>query len=247
MEHKDSLLVVDDEPELVEILVEYFSGQGFHVRGAGDAAQARAVLAAEPFQLAILDIRMPGEDGLSLARWIRESHKGMGIVMLTTAADVVDRIVGLEMGADDYLPKPFEPRELLARVKSVLRRLGEKAAGELSGGALSSKAAHIPGRFRFGRCELDLAGRALLDEEGRAIPLTAMEFDLLKVFAENAGRVLNRDQLMELAHHRGWDVFDRSIDLRIMRLRRKIEPDPEKPEVIKTVRGVGYMYVPAGS
>ncbi len=242
MAHKDSLLVVDDEPELVEILVEYFTGQGFDVRSAGDAARARAVLAEDAPQLAILDIRMPGEDGLSLARWIREHHKGMGIVMLTTAADVVDRIVGLEMGADDYVPKPFEPRELLARVKSVLRRLAEKTAAESSG-----RAPPVPGRYRFGRCELDLAGRALLDEAGRAIPLTAMEFDLLKVFAENAGRVLNRDQLMELAHHRGWEVFDRSIDLRIMRLRRKIEPDPEKPEVIKTVRGVGYMYVPAES
>lgn len=237
MAQNGSLLVVDDEPELAEILVEYFSGQGFAVTSAGDALQARAAFAAAIPDLAILDIRMPGEDGLSLARWVREHHKGVGIVMLTTAADVVDRIVGLEMGADDYVPKPFEPRELLARVKSVLRRLAERAA--------AGPQAPEPGRVRFGRCELDLAGRKLLDADGQAIPLTAMEFDLLKVFAESPGRVLNRDQLMELAHHRGWEVFDRSIDLRIMRLRRKIEPDPEKPEVIKTVRGVGYMYVPA--
>jgi len=237
MDEKESLLVVDDESELVEILVEYFSGQGFSVRSAGNAAQARAAIEAEAPRLAILDIRMPGEDGLSLARWIREHHKGVGIIMLTTAADVVDRIIGLELGADDYVPKPFELRELLARVKSVSRRLAD------SGG---QPAAPGPGHFRFGRCELDLAARTLTDAEGKAIPLTAMEFDLLKVFTENVGRVLNRDQLMELAHHRGWEVFDRSIDLRIMRLRRKIEIDPEKPEVIKTVRGVGYMYMPAG-
>lgn len=237
MQSKNSLLVVDDEPELAEILVEYFSGQGFDVRSAGNAADARAAFDSAVPQLSILDVHMPGEDGLSLARWIRQQHSGVGIIMLTTAADVVDRIVGLEMGADDYIPKPFELREVLARAKSVLRRLSEKnPAPELT--------AAKPGRVRFGRCELDLDTRVLLDEQGESTALTAMEFDLLKVFAANAGRVLNRDQLMELAHHKGWDVFDRSIDLRIMRLRRKIEPDPEKPEVIKTVRGVGYMFVP---
>lgn len=238
MDAKDSLLVVDDEPELVEILVEYFSGQGFDVLSAGNANQARSLLESAAPKLAILDIRMPGEDGLSLARWIRETHKEMGIIMLTTAADVVDRIVGLEMGADDYVPKPFELRELLARVKSVLRRLAERQTA-----AASATASPVPGRFRFGLCELDMGTRTLYDQHNQPIPLTAMEFDLLKVFAENAGRVLNRDQLMELAHHRGWEVFDRSIDLRIMRLRRKIEPDPDKPEVIKTIRGVGYMFV----
>jgi len=238
MEPRDSLLVVDDEPEIVDILVEYFSGQGFAVLSAGNAAQARAVLETASPRLAILDIRMPGEDGLSLARWIRETRKEMGIIMLTTAADVVDRIIGLEMGADDYVPKPFELRELLARVKSVLRRLAERHTA-----GTPATAPRAPGRFLFGLCELDLATRTLLNKDGKTVPLTAMEFDLLKVFAENAGRVLNRDQLMELAHHRGWEVFDRSIDLRIMRLRRKIEPDPEKPEVIKTIRGVGYMYV----
>lgn len=240
MRQKDTLLVVDDEPELAEILVEYFSGQGFDVRSAGNATEARAALNVAVPQLAILDIRMPGEDGLSLARWIKQQHSATGIIMLTTAADVVDRIVGLEMGADDYMPKPFELRELLARVKSVLRRLAEK-------NPLPEAPASKSERVRFGRCELDLEARMLLDAQGESTALTAMEFDLLKVFAANAGRVLNRDQLMELAHHKGWDVYDRSIDLRIMRLRRKIEPDPEKPEVIKTVRGVGYMFVPEAS
>ncbi|MFT3929155.1 MAG: response regulator [Spongiibacteraceae bacterium] len=236
MPSKPSLLVVDDEPELVAILVEYFCGQGFEVRSAGNAVAARAAFDSALPQLCILDIHMPGEDGLSLARWIRQQHGSVGIIMLTTAADVVDRIVGLEMGADDYVSKPFELRELLARAKSVMRRLTEKNPAPQTDQAK-------PGRIRFGRCELDLEMRVLLDEQGDSTALTAMEFDLLKVFAANAGRVLNRDQLMELAHHKGWDVFDRSIDLRIMRLRRKIEPDPEKPEVIKTVRGVGYMFI----
>jgi two-component system phosphate regulon response regulator OmpR len=232
MHNTANLLVVDDESELCEILAEYFSDQGFAVRTAESAEEARAAIDQQVPDLSILDIRMPGEDGLSLARWIREQHKRVGIIMLTTAADVVDRVVGLEMGADDYVPKPFDLRELLARVKSVLRRRSEEE--------------QVPareGRIRFGTCELDLAMRKLYDSEGHEQPLTAMELDLLKVFVERPNRALNRDQLMELAHNKDWGVFDRSIDLRIMRLRRKIEPDPEKPEVIKTVRGVGYMYV----
>jgi two-component system, OmpR family, phosphate regulon response regulator OmpR len=232
MSQTENLLVVDDELELCEILAEYFTGQGFAVHTAGGTAQARETFAKQIPDLAILDIRMPGEDGLSLARWIREQHKGVGIIMLTTAADVVDRIVGLEMGADDYLPKPFDMRELLARVKSVLRRRSEQ----------TQPPTH-EGRIRFGTCELDLAMRKLYASDGQEKPLTAMEFDLLKVFIEHPNRALNRDQIMELAHSRDWEVFDRSIDLRIMRLRRKIERDPEKPEVIKTVRGVGYLYV----
>ncbi|HEU0202114.1 MAG TPA: response regulator [Burkholderiaceae bacterium] len=231
MNTETRLLVVDDEPELVEILQEYLTGHGFAVSSAANAAQARARIATQLPDLAVLDIRMPGEDGLSLARWIREQHPQVGIVMLTTAADVVDRVIGLEMGADDYLGKPFELRELLARVKSVLRRRTAPVEPP------------VPGLAKFGRCTLDLNARKLLDANGKELPLTAMEFDLLRVLADHPNRVLNRDELMELAHRRGWEVFDRSIDLRIMRLRRKIEPDPEKPEVIKTIRGVGYMYV----
>lgn len=232
MNTETRLLVVDDEPELIEILQEYFTSQGFAVTTAANAAQARARFAPRPPELAVLDIRMPGEDGLSLARWIREQHPQVGIVMLTTAADVVDRVIGLEMGADDYLGKPFELRELLARVKSVLRRRTAPPA-----------APPAPGLVRFGRCTLDRNARKLIDADGKEMPLTAMEFDLLRVLADHPNRVLNRDELMDLAHRRGWEVFDRSIDLRIMRLRRKIEADPEKPEVIKTIRGVGYMYV----
>jgi two-component system phosphate regulon response regulator OmpR len=232
MSQTATLLVVDDEPEICEILDEYFTGQGFVLDSACDAVAARTVFDRQVPDLAILDIRMPGEDGLSLARWIRDQHPGVGIIMLTTAADVIDRVVGLEMGADDYVPKPFDLRELLARVKSVLRRRSETA-----------QPAGPAGRVPFGICELDLGMHKLYDPDGTEMPVTAMEFDLLRVFTENPNRALSRDQIMELAHHRDWDVFDRSIDLRIMRLRRKIERNPEKPEVIKTVRGVGYMYV----
>lgn len=227
-----SLLVVDDEPEICEILVEYFSNQGYDIRSASDSARAREVFSDNAPDLAILDIRMPGEDGLSLARWIRDEHSDVCIIMLTTAADVVDRIVGLEIGADDYVPKPFDPRELLARVKSVLRRRSPV-----------SRTTGATGRVPIGTCEIDLGMHKLFNAGGEELPLTAMEFDLLRVFIENPNRALNRDQIMELAHHRDWDVFDRSIDLRIMRLRRKVERNPEKPDVIKTVRGVGYMYV----
>jgi DNA-binding response OmpR family regulator len=234
------VLVVDDESELVEILAEYFTELGYTVSGANSASAAREVFAVNVPDLAILDLRMPGEDGLSLARWIREQHRRVGIIMLTTAAEAIDRIVGLEMGADDYLPKPFELRELQARVKAVLRRLQEVAAAP-SSQEIESRGANE--KVRFGTCELDLAAHKLFNERNEEVPVTSMEFDLLSVFAQSPNRVLNRDQLMELAHNRGWDVFDRSIDLRIMRLRRKIEPDPEKPQVIKTIRGVGYMYV----
>jgi DNA-binding response OmpR family regulator len=234
MSQAATLLVVDDEPEICEILAEYFTGQGYMVHSACDARAARDVFADRAPDLAILDVRMPGEDGLSLARWIRDRHMGTGIIMLTTAADVVDRVVGLEMGADDYVPKPFDLRELLARVKSVLRRRSD-AARPSAGSS----------RVRFGDCELDLGMHKLFETGGKELPLTAMEFELLRVFAENPDRALNRDQIMELAHHRDWDVYDRSIDLRIMRLRRKIERNPETPEVIKTVRGVGYMFVKA--
>ncbi|MBW9256660.1 MAG: response regulator [Candidatus Thiodiazotropha sp. (ex. Lucinisca nassula)] len=234
MSETATLLVVDDEPELREILSEYFDNQGLIVHTAASAEEARAVFSKKLPDVAILDIRMPGEDGLSLARWIRDQHKDMGIIMLTTAGDVVDRVVGLEMGADDYVPKPFDLRELLARVKSVLRRRSETS---------KENKPTREGRMHFGICELDLAMHRLYDSEGNEKPITAMEFDLLKVFAEHPNRALNRDQLMELAHNKDWGVFDRSIDLRIMRLRRKIEPNPEKPEVIKTVRGIGYMYV----
>jgi DNA-binding response OmpR family regulator len=228
------LLFCDDEPELVAVLQEYFTDLGHVVQTAANAMQARVLMTAQAPDVAVLDIRMPGEDGLSLARWTREHCPRTGIIMLTTAAQVIDRVVGLELGADDYLGKPFDMRELQARVTSLLRR---REIAALPPETLP------PGMAAFGRCRLNLAARKLYGPDGDEIALTSMEFDLLQVLSRNPNRVLNRDQLMESAHHKDWDVFDRSIDLRIMRLRRKIEPDPTKPEVIKTVRGAGYMYV----
>ncbi len=250
-----SLLVVDDEPELRGLLSEYFGRHGFSVRAAQDAAQARELVQQQRPELAVLDINMPGETGLSLARWLREAHPGVAIVMLTTVGEAIDRIVGLEMGADDYIGKPFELRELLARVRAVLRRsvpaaAAATAAATAAGAASASAAmptspnAAATRQVRFGDRQLDLDQRKLLAADGSDIEITAAEFDLLALFARHPNRPLNRDQIMEQAHNRGWDVFDRSIDLRVMRLRRKIERNPDKPEVIKTVRNVGYVFVP---
>jgi DNA-binding response OmpR family regulator len=235
-----SLLVVDDEPELCSLLAEYFGAQGFQVATANDAQAGRACVERAVPAVTLLDINMPGENGLSLARWLRERHPAMGIVMLTTAGDTVDRVVGLEVGADDYVPKPFDLRELLARVRAVLRRL---AAGGLA--AVSERSADTGAleRIPFGTCSLDMEQRRLFGPDGQDIAVSAAEFDLLALFASHPNRPLNRDQIMEQAHNRGWDVFDRSIDLRVMRLRRKIERNPDKPEVLKTVRGVGYVFV----
>jgi two-component system phosphate regulon response regulator OmpR len=161
--------------------------------------------------------------------------------MLSAAAETVDRIVGLEVGADDYVAKPFELREMLARVKGLLRRTQPGSPTQLAAGPSDGQAAL---RVPFGTCALDVENRRLFDAQGVEVELTASELDLMLLFARNPGRPLNRDQIMERAHNRNWDVFDRSIDLRIMRLRRKVERNPEKPEAIKTVRGVGYMFVP---
>jgi two-component system, OmpR family, response regulator len=185
----------------------------------------------------LLDLHLPGEDGLSLARHLRERYP-VGIIMVTGAGDPVDRIVGLEVGADDYVTKPFDPRELRARVKSVMRRLRPQGA------APAPAAAHTTA---VGRCVLDIDTRRLCDADGEEIPLTGMEFDLLKVFVTHPNRVLSRDELLTLTRNREWEPFDRSIDIRIARLRRKIEPDPDRPGVIRTVRGAGYMFVPGAA
>ncbi len=228
-----NILVVDDDPDLRWMVNKYLSKHDYAVTLAEDGEKMREALEQETFDLAILDINLPGEDGLSLARYLRGNYS-IGIIMLSAAAEVFDRIVGLEMGADDYVTKPFEPRELLARVKSVLRRTRHEEEIE-DGGAKN--------QVKFGEYSLDLDAHELLDKENQSVSLTSMEFDLLKAFAENPNKVLNRDQLLNLSHNRDWDPFDRSIDIRITRLRRKIEIEPSKPQIIKTVRGVGYMFV----
>jgi len=226
------ILVVDDDSDLRWMVEKYLSKHEFTVTLAEDGEKMREILEQETFDLAILDINLPGEDGLSLARYLRSNFQ-IGIIMLSAAAEVFDRIVGLEMGADDYVTKPFEPRELLARVKSVLRRSQETSEREVESGS----------RVKFGDYLLDLDGHQLLDKDEQAVSLTSMEFDLLKAFAENPNKVLDRDRLLSLSHNRDWDPFDRSIDIRITRLRRKIEAEPSKPQIIKTVRGAGYIFV----
>jgi DNA-binding response OmpR family regulator len=232
------VVVVDDEPELRQILAEYLGKHGFAVRIAASGRELGVHLATEPADMLILDITMPEEDGLSIARRMR-ARSTIPILMLTAASDVVDRVVGLELGADDYVTKPFDLRELLARVRALLRRA--EPAPTVSGPPrpVAERAEHV----RFGKALLDVNARCLLDGKGETLPLTAMEFDLLQAFARNPNRVLTRDRLLDIAHNRDNEPFDRSIDIRIARLRRKIEPDPTKPQVIKTVHGSGYIFV----
>ncbi|ANT60875.1 DNA-binding response regulator [Salipiger sp. CCB-MM3] len=229
----DHILICDDERDLREMLAEYLGKHGFRTTLAGGADDLRTSLAGARPDLILLDINMPGEDGLSVLRSLQGPEAPM-VIMLTAAGDVIDRVVGLEMGADDYLAKPVDLRELVSRIRAVLRR-------RLSAPA---EAPQERSRFRFGKAWLDLEAAKLFDEDGAEMPLTAMEFNLLKLFARNRGRVLNRDQILEGAHDRAWDPFDRSIDIRISRIRKKIEVNPAKPEVIRTVRGIGYIYDP---
>jgi DNA-binding response OmpR family regulator len=234
---KPHILVVDDEPDIRASIAEYLGIHGFEVSMADGGPAARRILdGRKPVDLVILDLRMPGEDGISIARDLRQ-RGAIGILMLTAVADTVDRIVGYEVGADDYMAKPFDLRELLARVKSLLRRV---AATPVPGAATNA------GRVTFGRFNLDLDNRRLADGDGIDIPLTAMEFDLIATFVRHPNQVLSRDQLLELSHSEAAEPFDRSVDVRIVRLRRKLEADPSRPRFIKTVRGAGYIFSPDG-
>ncbi|MGD9601158.1 MAG: response regulator [Gammaproteobacteria bacterium] len=234
-----AVLVVDDDPTVRELLEDYLGTNQYRVLTAANGAEARAILADSAPHVVLLDIGLPGEDGLSLARFIREQYD-IAIIIVSGAGDTVDRIVGLEVGADDYIGKPFDLRELRARLKSVLRRYQRETSVTAPPAADQLDVHRVP----FGIAALDLDSRQLFDRSGNEIPLTSTEFDLLKVFAERPNRPLSRDQLMTLTRNRDWDPFDRSIDIRIARLRRKVEDDPENPKAIKTMRGVGYMFVP---
>jgi DNA-binding response OmpR family regulator len=232
VDSRPHIVVVEDEAAQRALLVDYLGKQNFRVSGADGGAALRRLVGRELPQLVLLDVGLPGEDGFALARWLREKSGRIGIIMVTAATETVDRVVGLETGADDYIAKPFDPRELLARVRSVLRRAtGVPTVGEP--------------RVRMGRKVLDLEKRMLVDpENGEEEALAASEFDLLKLFAENPNRPLNRDWLLESMTHREIEEVGRAIDLRVTRLRRKIEVDPAHPEALRTVRGVGYMFVP---
>jgi DNA-binding response OmpR family regulator len=228
---KQKLLIVDDEAPLREMLSEYLLAHGFDVRSVPDGAGMRTELDRFSPDLVILDVNLVGESGYDLAREIAKRSRA-GILMLTAVGDLPHRLEGLAAGADDYMAKPFEPRELLARVRSVIRRLGEEE--------------RTPGnRIRFGRCILDMDGRTMVDPDGADVQLTSMEFDLLCVFARHPRQILSRDRLCRLAHNRDIEPGDRSIDIRITRLRKKFETEPDAPAVLVTVRGEGYVYEPA--
>jgi two-component system phosphate regulon response regulator OmpR len=240
-----AIVVVDDEPDLREAVAEYLARRGFDVRRAGDAVELRRHLSERQADLVVLDISMPGEDGLSVARGLR-AETDIGIIMLSAAGDVVDRVVGLEVGADDYIAKPVDLRELLARLRAVLRRREAAAAAAAVAPPVQTTPPPPPGkRVRMGRNWLDLDARRLTGPEGQEIPLGPSEFALLRAFAERPGRILTRESLLDLAHPRGEEHFDRSIDVRIARIRRKVEAVPDRPAVIRTVRGAGYVFDPA--
>src|ERR1700746_2634914 len=234
MDNRPHIVVVEDEVTQRDQLIEYLSRNGLRVSGAENGEALRQLIGRDLPSLVMLDIGLLGEDGFALARWLRERSGRVGIIMVTAASDTVDRVVGLETGADDYIPKPYEPRELLARIKSVLRRTN-------GGPAMPTGS-----RGRMGRRVLDLEKRVLVDpNDGSEEMLAASEFDMLKLFAENPNRPLQRDWLLETTAHREVEAVDRAVDLRITRLRRKIEAAPAHPTAIRTVRGIGYMFVPA--
>ena len=228
------ILVVDDDPRLRDLLVRYLTEQGFQVHALADSREVDKRLQRDPPHLLVLDLMLPGEDGLALCRRLRGAGETVPIIMLTAKGEDVDRIVGLEMGADDYLPKPFNPRELVARIHAVLRRHSERLApgGPAPGGKIS-----------FGPYILDLSTRTLL-KGSTPIPLTTGEFALLKVLVTHPRQPLAREKLMLLARGRDHDVFDRAIDVQVSRLRKLVEPDPSSPRYIQTVWGFGYVFVP---
>ncbi len=246
MSQTPHIAVVDDEKPARDMVGDYLRMHGFSVALCEGGAGLRESIAKQMPDLIVLDLNMPDEDGLSIIRDLKQRTRAP-IIMLTATASAIDRVVGLELGADDYLAKPCELRELLARIRSVLRRSGNGQQPVASAPAPAGPVrAQQPTRVRFGTKWLDHDAQALRDDDGNEHPLTPSEYGLLKIFAANPKRVLSRDRLLELANARDAEAFDRAIDLRIFRIRRKIEPDPAHPSVIRTVRGGGYLFEPAG-
>ncbi len=238
MNASSHIVVVDDEPEIRRLVQDYFEPQGYRVTTAANGEALRRVLANDHVDLVILDLLLPGEDGLELARALG-TESDVGIIILTGQGEVVDRVVGLEIGADDYVAKPFELRELLARVRSVLRRITPASPAVPASEDRANEVA------RFVDWRLEFGARRLVSPEGEEVPLTTAEFGLLSALVKSPNQVLSRDRLLDLVHRPGTERFDRSIDVLILRLRRKIEAHPQRPALIKTVRGGGYMFTPA--
>jgi len=232
----EEILVVDDDPRVRDLLARYLEGEGYKLASVEHGDAMRRHLADSPVDLVMLDLNLPGEDGLSLARELRATSD-VAIIMITGKGDPIDRIVGLEIGADDYIPKPFELREVLARIRAVLRRAARRPTeAPVTETAVSSECLGFAG-WRF-----DPAKRELCNPDGETVSLSTGEFDLLATFLQHPTRVLNRDQLLDLLRGEDWTPFDRSIDTQVGRLRKKIERDPGNPDLIKTVRGVGYVF-----
>jgi two-component system OmpR family response regulator len=238
MSKTQHIIVVDDEAPAREMVGDYLKLHGFEVTLCDGGSSLRQCIAKQVPDLIVLDLNMPEEDGLSVVRAVKQSTD-VPIIMLTATASAIDRVVGLELGADDYLAKPCELRELLARIRSVLRRMSMMAPESRTRGAGKP--------IRFGTKWLDVEAQILRDENGNEHPLASSEFALLKAFAQNPKRVLSRERLLDLAEARDREAFDRAIDVRITRIRKKIEPDPARPSVIRTVRGAGYLFSPDGS
>lgn len=235
------IAVLDDEVDITQLLANYLGGQGFRVSQVHQGRALDALMAADTPSLVLLDLGLPGEDGFAIARRLREHHQ-CGLIIITGRGDAVDKVVGLEIGADDYVTKPFDLRELLARIKSVLRRVAAPAVVATAPAApAASVTAAPPERLRFLDWELDLAARRLANRAGVEVVLTGGEFDLLSVFVRHPGRVLSRDFLLESTRGREAAPFDRTIDVQVGRLRKKLEADPESPQLIKSVRSAGYM------
>src|SRR5438128_8961075 len=234
-ELKTRILVIDDDQRLRELLVRYLGGEGYEVKAVPDAPGMDKQLARERYDLLVLDLMLPGEDGLAICRRLRGQANAPAIIMLTAKGDDVDRILGLEMGADDYLPKPFNPRELLARITAVLRRQASAYTACATAGATA---------LTFLGWRIDFRLRELRNPDGARVAMTGAEFDLLRTLCERPGRVLSRDSLLDLTQGRNAGSFERSIDVLVSRIRRKIEPDPVEPTMIKTVRSGGYMFTP---
>jgi two-component system OmpR family response regulator len=235
------IAIVDDEPDITVLLAGYLERNGYRVTQLHDGASLLSTMQADPPELVLLDLGLPGEDGFSIARRLRE-HWHCGLVIVTGRGDSIDKIVGLEVGADDYVTKPFDLRELLARIKAVLRRVASPQAGTVP------EAASAPpsrSKLRFEGWQMDVGARSLTSPQGTEVALTSGEFDLLAAFAAHAGRVLSRDFLLEQTRGREAVPFDRTIDVQVGRLRRKLEPDPDNPTIIKSVRGAGYIFVAA--
>jgi DNA-binding response OmpR family regulator len=246
MSQSPHIIIVDDEAPAREMVGDYLKMHGFTVTLCDGGKSLRgAIESGSPPDLVVLDLNMPEEDGLSIIRDLK-GRTNVPVIMLTATASPIDRVVGLELGADDYIAKPCELRELMARIRSVLRRSGPVRQVQPTATEATPAKGGKDQLVRFGTKWLDLEAQALRDDEGNEHPLTASEFGLLKVFAANPKRVLSRERLLELANARDSEAFDRAVDLRIMRIRRKIEPDPTRPAVIRTIRGGGYLFSPAG-